>query len=276
LEEKTLNTYATLTDLRHRLGLTASQTADDGLLLSYLVAASRLIDAYTGRHFYPVRETRFYTYQHAAQLLLDADLLTLHTLSNGSIIPLDACHILPGVLVLDQTQAVFTSGADPVDSISVTGLWGFHTDWERAWIASDDSIQNNPLSANILSVMVNDIDGMDLTGYQARFAVGQLLRLEDEYVCVRAIAIDTNVLTVERGVNGTTAANHAQGTPIDVYQPPEDVKQACLRVASWLYKQKDAGFVQAAGNLRGQMVVPPALPDDIQQILAPYLRIRVA
>jgi len=47
-------------------------------------------------------------------------------------------------------------------------------------------------------------------------------------------------------------------------------------VVSWLYKQKDAGFVQSAGSLRGQVVVPPALPGDVQQILAPYVRVRVA
>ena len=117
-----MNTYATLTDLRRRLGLSASQTADDGLLHSYLGAASRLIDAYTGRHFYPKRETRFYSYQSPAQLMLDADLLTLHTLTNGdgSDIPLAACHLQPGgsvksSILLDQTQALFMAGSDPVD-----------------------------------------------------------------------------------------------------------------------------------------------------------------
>ena len=100
--------------------------------------------------------------------------------------------------------------------------------------------------------------------------MGQLLRVENEYLSICAINTTTNALSVERGVNGTTPASHAQGTAIYVFQPPEDVKQA------WLYKQKDAGSVQAAGNLRGQVLVPPALPDDIQQILAPYMRIRVA
>jgi hypothetical protein len=108
----------------------------------------------------------------------------------------------------------------------------------------------------------------------SNFAVGQLLAIEDEYVQVQGVAGEA--LTVMRGANGTTPASHALNSPIQIYQPPEDIRQACLRVANWLYKQKDAGFVQAAGGLRGQVMVPPALPADVQQILDPYVRVLVA
>lgn len=105
--------------------------------------------------------------------------------------------------------------------------------------------------------------------------MGQLLRIEDEYLHGLAINTTTNTLTVARGVNGTTAASHAQSTAIDVYAIPADIRGVCLRIASWLYKQPDAGFVQATGGLRGALAVPPALPDDVQRLLAPYVRVRV-
>jgi hypothetical protein len=278
-----LNIYATLTDLRRHLSLTSAQTGDDGLLLTLLGAAARLIDGYTGRRFYPVRQTHPYTCDDPALLLLRDDLLTLHSLINGdgSTLSPAVYHLHPSVvpikssIVLDRTQAVFTHDGDPVDAISVDGTWGYHPDWSNAWASSGDSVQDNPLSSSATLLTVTDADAPEPTGYGQRFAVGQLLRIENEYVHVLAVNTTQNELTVARGVNGTTASSHAQNTAIDIYRPPEDVRQVCLRVATWLYKQQDAGFSLAAGSLRGQMIVPAALPEDVQQVLAPYMRVRV-
>lgn len=273
-----MNLYATLQDLRLYLGLSSAQTGDDGLLLSLLGAASRLVEGSTGRHFYPVQKTVAHTCHHPAILMLRGDLISLDQITNGdgTTIPLSAAHVQPSSIVLDRTQAAFTHMGDPVDALSIEGLWGCHPDWANAWAESGDTVHDNPLSASAIALTVGDVEGPDSTGTRVRFAVGQLLRIEDEYLHVLAINPLTDVLTVRRGANGTTATIHASGTVIEVYQPPEDVRQACLRVAAWLYKQKDAGFVQSAGGLRGQIAVPPALPDDVQQILAPYIRVRVA
>ena len=278
-----MNLYATLADLRRYLALSAAQTADDDLLLELLRAASRLIEGFTGRRFYPRRQTRTYTVQRAGVLLLDDDLLTLQAVTNGDgqAIPLAAVHTLPSGWVasrleLDRGQAAFTHSGDPVDALAVQGLWGFHPAWEDAWEDSGDSVQDAPLSAAATTLTVTDADAPDARGYGQRFAVGQLLRIGDEYLHVLAVDTSANTLTVARGVNGTDAVEHAQGTPIEVYAVPDDVRSACLRLASWLYRQPDAGFVQVGGGLSGRLVVPPALPDDVQAILAPYVRVRVA
>jgi len=279
-----VNVYATLADLRRYLGLTSAQTSDDDLLLMLLGAASRLIEGHAARQFYPTRQTRAYTVEDPALLLLHGDLLHVYSLTNGdgSAIPTAAYHLEPAgeavksSILLDRTQAVFTHDGDPVEAIAVEGTWGCHPGWPEAWLESGDSVQDDPLAASATALPVTDADAPGPTGYGARFAVGQLIRIEEEYLPVLAINTSTNTLTVGRAANGTAAASHDQGTAIDIYRPPEDVRQACLRVASWLYKQKDAGFVQAAGNLRGQVLVPPALPEDVQQVLAPYVRVRVS
>ena len=279
-----MNIYATLPDLRRALGLSAAQTGDDDRLLMALGAASRLIEGYAGRVFYPVRAARTYSVIDPALLLLDSDLLALHSLTNGdgASIALDAVHTLPSgqavvsALLLDRTQVVFTHSGDPVDAITVDGTWGCHPGWAEAWRASGDTVQDAPLSDSATTLHVGDVDAPELTGYGQRFAVGQLVRIEDEMLAVLAVDTTTNALTVTRGANGTTITQHAQGTAIAIYAPPEDVRQVCLRVAAWLYRQPDAGFVQAAGGLRGQIAVPPALPDDVAQVLAPYVRVRVA
>jgi hypothetical protein len=279
-----LNIYATLADLRRYLGLTSAQTGDDDLLLTLLGAASRLIEGCARRQFYPARQTRAYTVGDPAMLLLHGDLLDLHSLINGdgTTIAAAAYHLEPAgeavksSILLDRAQAVFTHDGDPVDAVSVEGTWGYHPGWPDAWMESGDSVQDDPLAASATALAVTDADAPGPTGYGARFAVGQLIRIEDEYLHVLAVNAVTNTLTVARGANGTTAISHNQDTDIAIYRPPEDVRQACVRVASWLYKQKDAGFVQAAGSLRGQVLVPPALPEDVQQILAPYVRVRVS
>lgn len=277
-----MNLYATLADLRRYLALDGAQTGDDDLLLALLSTASRLIDGYAARQFTPVQATRVYSVSTPGVLLLDADLLALASVTNGdgSPIALDAMHVQPAEavassLVLDRTRAAFTHAGDPVDAIQVRGTWGYHPDWTHAWTDSGDTVQDDPLSASATTLTVADADAALATGYGARFAVGQLLRVADEYLHVLAVDAETNTLTVQRGANGTTAAEHAQGAAIAVYAVPADIRGACLRLASWLYRQPDTGFVQPAGGLRGTLVVPPALPDDVRQILAPYVRLRV-
>lgn len=278
-----MNLYATLADVRRHLGLGTSQTGDDDVLLARLGAASRLIDAYTGRRFYPVRQSLVYTCDDPALLLLHNDLLALHSLTNGdgSTLAPAVYHLHPpnvpvkSAVLLDRTQAAFTHDGDPTDAITVDATWGFHLDWANAWDWSGDSVQDNPLSSAATLITVSDADGTDSTGFGPRFAAGQLIRIESEYLHVLAVDATLNQLTVKRSVNGTEATSHAQNTVIDIYRPPEDVRQACLRVATWLYKQQDAGFAVAAGSLRGQLIVPAALPDDVQQVLAPYTRVRV-
>jgi len=277
------NLYATLDEARRYLGLNTAQRGDDDLLLMMLGAASRLIESYAGRRFYPQRATRRYAVSDPLVLLLDDDLLALHSLTNGDgqPLPLDAVHLHPAGMVasslsVDRTRAAFVHTGDPLEAIAVEGTWGYHPAWASAWQDSGDAVQDDPLSAGATTLTVDDVSAPPPGGYGWRFAVGQLLRIGEEYLHVLAVDEETDALTVARAANGTTAATHARGTAIAIYRPPEDVRQACLRVTHWLYRQPDAGFVQRAAGLRGEVVVPPALPDDVQQILAPYVRVRVA
>jgi len=270
-----MNVYATLDELRRMLGLTAEQTADDDLLLALLESASRLVDGYTGRRFYPLHAARAYPVTHPARLLLDDDLLTLHALTNGdgSAIASDLIHLHPAgcavksSLVLDRARAAFTHRGDPLDALTVEATWGYHPAWPDAWDRAASSVQGEPLTPETTLLIVSNAGD---------YAQGCLLRIGDELIHVRAVNPPAFMLTVARGANGTAPAAHALGAPVDRYRPPADVRQVCLRVAAWLYRQKDAGFVYATGGLRGQVVVPPALPDDVQQALAPYVRLRVA
>ncbi|MBZ0297180.1 MAG: hypothetical protein K8L99_31765, partial [Anaerolineae bacterium] len=121
--------------------------------------------------------------------------------------------------------------------VSVIGIWGYHDRWGQAWRASGDSVQDNPLGASATTLSVSDADGADADSESPRFQVGQLLQIGTEYVWL--LAIVENTLTIQRGANGTTAAEHALDSAISVYRPPLDVEMLCLRWAAWLYKEPD-------------------------------------
>lgn len=272
--------YATLTQLRQRLSIPDGDTADDGRLLVALRQATAQIDRYTVRRFAPVVQTRRYDYQSPYSLRLDIDLLELLALTNGdgTALDLSAAELLPtgdgpkSAILLDVgAGAPFTYGLVPDAAIQVRGIWGWHDVWSQAWQDSSDAVADDPLSADASTVTVSDADGADAAGESPRFQVGQLLRIADEYLHVTAVDAAANTLSAIRGVRGTTAASHAQGTPIEVYRPPLDVQALCLRWAVWLYQQVNAGIGAGADWL-----YPPDLPPDVQRLAEGLRRLRVA
>jgi len=131
----------------------------------------------------------------------------------------------------------------PLAAVTVGGLWGWHDRPSQAWRSSGDSVQDNPLSAAATIITVVDADGADVDGQSPRFQVGQLVRIDDEMLWVLAVDAGANTLTVQRAVNGTMAATHAQGAAIEIYKPPADLNALALRWAAWLYHTPDDTMV---------------------------------
>jgi len=256
---------ATLYALRQDLGFAASDTAEDPRLLSCLTAATALIESGAGRRFRPLLATRSQSIDlcHPTEIALDADLLTLHSVTHGAneSIALDQLLVLAGRLVLVNGQT-FRYVNSPEMAVSVTGLWGSHEDWSNAWRVSGDTVQNAPLSSTATTITVTDADGTDAAGITPRFQVGQIVQIESEYLSILAVNTVTNVLTVQRGQHGTAAATHAQGSVTSVYQPPRAVENLCLRVAAWLYREPNT-------------VNGTAMPPMLGSALAMLRRVRV-
>ncbi len=228
-------TIATLTELRQHLGFAESDTAEDARLLAALEAASRTIERYTHRHYCPHRLTIAHDVEpgNAAAILLQADLLELLSVldGDGDSISLDALEVLPGGALHRTDGEAFSYLTSPDNAISITALWGYHPNWSDAWDSSGDTVQESPLAADDVTITVADA---------GNFQVGHLLRIGSEYLRVLGIDSENHVLTVARGVQGTSAAEHTSGSAIDFYQPPADVKQLCLQWARWLYKEADS------------------------------------
>ncbi len=250
-------TIATLYQLRQRLGLASTETADDPRLWLALRTAAAQIERAAGRRFCPRLATIQHNFTSSLELLLDDDLLDLTSLTNGDGSSITLTDV---ILVPDEGpssalrligSSLFTWNTTPLQAINVTGTWGWHDRWSGAWRGSGDTVQNNPLSSSATSITVVSAGGADSASESPRFQAGHLLKIESEYIRVLAVNTSTNMLTVLRGVNGTVAASHALNTPIYTYQPAADALNLALRWASWLYKEPDsAAFSAAPGNLK--------------------------
>jgi hypothetical protein len=242
-------TLATLTQARQHLGISATDTSDDARILGTLQTSIVWLERSAGRRFVPrvaavphrlhVRADGRY---NSTWLSLTDDLLALSGLTDGddNTVPLTDVQLHPlaappynGLRLINGRALLH----NPDQPIIVSGIWGWHGDWDMAWRSTGDTVLNNPLTNTSTTITVNNAAGADGDGFTPRFSVGMLLRINGEYL--RVVGINANTLTVLRAVQGTTAATHAQNSPISSYRAPADVLGLALLWLTWLYRQPD-------------------------------------
>lgn len=234
-----MTTLVRLDQLRAHLGFDAGQTADDDRLRLALAAAAAALERAAGRRFEPRRESL--RHEGGGRLLILADdLLTVEAVIDGA-----GCILGPEAVEALPTGAGSFSLLRRVDGerfrapVTVTGIWGWHDRRAEAWLPTGATLVDDPLSVDALTLTASAAVG---------FEAGHLLRIGAEYVRVESVA--GAALTIARGVNGTTPADHLAGSVIVRYVPPAEVMALCLRWAAWLYREADQPLGAAA---------PPAL-----------------
>ena len=153
--------------------------------------------------------------------------------------------------------------------VEVAGIWGYHTDYANAWLDSSDTVQDNPLSDSATTITVNDADGADILQQTPRFSVGSLLLIESEYVLVTAVNTSTNTLTVIRGINGSTAASHAQNTAIKTWRSDASIIRAVTKWAAYLYNRRGS-YSRTSFDSLGVTSFPADVPEEVDAILRSY------
>jgi hypothetical protein len=223
---------------------------DDSKLLRALARASRRIDKWCHRRFYPRLETRDNDYQMRSRVHYpDDDLLSLTSLSvDDTEISSDDYYIYPHdgypkwKIEMDRGGGeIFTFSDTPQKVVAMTGVWGWHDDYDNAWPDSQDTVQDSgSITATVTTVTVSDVDGADIDGITPRFSAGMLIKIDSEYMAVTDTSEHSNELTVRRGVNGTTAATHDNGATIYVYRPADLIVDATLELAKYFYERRNA------------------------------------
>jgi len=274
--------YATLYQIRQYLELATDETGNDTLLARFAYLSSRFLESkkITGRKFYPSVETRRFDVPANDWLNVGRDLLSITTLTNGDSTVIDFSNFFvepyntypKTAIVLNRGTGIWwrvTADGEWRKVIQVAGLWGYHDDYGNAWIDSDDAVADAAgINASVTSITVTDADGTASDLDSPRFQVGHLIRIESEYLDVQAVNTSTNVLTVKRGVNGSTAATHALSTQIDVFRPIDNIQMAAMRLAVWRYRQKDVNSFDRTTILgAGIAITPAAIPADVLSLL---------
>lgn len=224
----------TVKDVRETF-LGGSGSGDDALILDFIRAASREMGDLAGaRKFTPRVETRVFDVPPDRLLILDDDLLAVHTLMNGdgATILADSYNLLTANLYpkwgidLDATAAVTwepSSAGKFKQVISVNGVWGFHRDYADAWQLSGAALTADSNAAVTTLAVTSGI-----------LRAGQLVKIEDEYMYVAA-ASGTSA-TVVRGVNGSTPAAHVSATAIYVWTPEAELVHTARLAAAAYYR----------------------------------------
>lgn len=167
----------------------------------------------------------------------------------------------------DGSVTAWESDTDGVRANAVTGWWGYHEDWANAWVDSGDVLGANIASTTATTFTGTDVDGKDPYGRDFRLKEMQLIRINTEYMFITAVDPETNVCTVVRGVNGTTAATHTSADVIYTFEPQAEARSAVWAWALYLLNRKNSVGSDAGGitvSNRGDIFVPGRMPPEVQ------------
>lgn len=277
-----LNVYATLDQIKATLDITG--TTYDAVLTDHLRRASRLVERSAGYEFYPALATRYEDGGGTDELWLSQPWLELTTVylssdmaatytaltaadwwaSNGKI-----WDTTPYIYLAMNPNGSYGEWYAGQRTVKILGITGWHRNYANAWENTGDTVQDaSGITAVATSVTVGDADGVDALGMTPRFSIGNLLKIEAEYLAVTGVNSGTNVLTVVRGANGTTAATHANATAIYSYRPDEAPAHATLIQAARLFKRGQQAFADAGTSFElGQLAFARGLDPEAEAIL---------
>lgn len=235
-------------------------------------SASAFITAQTGRSFVPYRDSLTIVWDDVkfdikrGRLPLNEDLLILSTLDFGALsITASDYRVSPSsalptdALFLSRTSmtgAVYDFGAAYV----IDGIWGYVTNLSQAWTRAQASLSIGSTTATAITVTV---------GTSVNYETLSYLKIDDEYLQVTDIDLATDVLTVVRGVNGTTAAIH-NSAALYRFNPEPDVAKAATLLAAYFYQRRSdaAGSVQYSDG----SINLDAYPINVRDVIRQYQR----
>lgn len=272
----TLNSYATLAEYKAyttaRGQTSTTDTSDDAVIESLLKAISRYVDTQTARWFYPRIETRYFDVPYSRELVMDADLLEVLSITNGDgiSIPSTEYSLRPRnqsphfiIRLLDNSTYYWASdgSGNTHDVIAVTSIFGYHNRYSAAW--------------ETITTLAEDLDtsetGIDVNS-GTNISAGNIVRIGDELSYISAVA--TNTLTGTRAENGSTAAIHSNGANVRVWQFMDELKTATLETALQAYRRRfgQSGTNQATITAAGVVLSPKDIPSIMVDFLNIYRR----
>ena len=286
------NLYATLGEIKAAVPNLQSEVNLDDVFLRSLEIASRFVERYCRRIFFPVIATKYFDNSGKNEQWVP-DLISLTSLAYSdddgqtytALASDDYILTVAGdynsdksytkiILDVNGDISIFSVGQR---SVRAVGVWGYSDDRNKVFEDSQDTVENNPLSSSGTSITVNDADGLNLLGVEPRFEIGQLLRIESEYLEVTDIDYDANTLTVVRARNGSTAASHVQNTLIEIFRPPLAVKEAVIFLGFEMLTRSfgDLSKLDAVPLKQFRLQSVNAISAEVRALLESYIKMSV-
>lgn len=241
--------YASLADLNDQLtdsgASLLTNTGANVRKLEILDEVSRLIDAkaHRGTGFGPWVGTFAYDGDSCDTLWLRADLAALTSLSYRATTGatpttpvVDTDFYLGGIggyeppyrRIIFHGQGTPTAFGSGIKVTRVTGTWTYPYRTRVLTVTTGEALDDSE----------TEVDVSGLTG----LSPGMTILVDDEQMYVTAVTDGvTDSITVERGVNGTTAASHLTAAAITRYVYAPSVTTLALRLAEKRWKARDAG-----------------------------------
>lgn len=121
----------------------------------------------------------------------------------------------------------------------ITGTWVWHKDYANAWAQvttlTEPIVDTTTTTITVASSTVKEPDGI----FRA-FSEGSFIRVDNEWMIVTAYNDTTKVLTVRRGVNGSTAAVHVDNVPVYLFLVEPTIRDVTARQAALMYNRRGA------------------------------------
>ena len=273
-----LNVYATPTDLKRRLGIT--DTTRDETLWHLLHVASRIVEGHCGRNFNVTSGSKRFDVRDRHGVQLD-DLIEIAQVvedwdgdgvyerirerKDYILYPLDSnpgsLHGVPFHSLRTPRRRGGRCLPTGRASLQITGRWGYRSHF----VSLDGYISNSgtPLTKASKSFRVDD---------DANIRAGQTILVDNEQMFVKQVG--ASVLNVERGVNGTSAVDHDDGSLLEALSYPAEVVEVTLLVAVDRWRRRDgiARSNDVAAGARDELYDPSG---DVSRLLAPYRRLSI-
>lgn len=253
--------YTTLTEIE--LQLEDDNATDRARLITMGYSASFIFAQLCRRTFIPFDAALSHDWTAEKHLRLEDDLLSLTSaVDNGGALTGGEYVLKPnnrypytGIQLLNGRE--WEHGANRESAITITGTWGYHPNPSVMW-ANTTTLSAAIASAGATTIAVTSAANFELLMY---------IKVGSEYMLITGISGTT--LTVERGVNGSTATTHLISVVVYRYQQLADITRAVAHLALYLYQTRDQ-FGQSFATIEGNIEVAKNIPDYVLGVANHY------
>ena len=294
-----MNEYGTLSQLRTFLSLASADTGDDDELRQFLIRASRRIDQFCKRKFYPIRKggnntLKFDLPRDQRKLTFPewdvVDVKGLSALNGASEIDSGAYWLKSGdrwnITPYDRVELDISIGSlinfsgTPQRAVHLDAVVAYNEDYGNAWVDSGASL-TDLLSISVTLASTNASGAFNTIGLSPRFQQGQIWRLgsgaSEEYVYAKDTAAGADdeegkaIITLIRGINGSSAVEHAASTTIYVWQTEQEIEDSTIELAAFMYQKASSPFTNRISMLQlGIVEMPDAWPEQTRERIKRY------